>query len=107
MNLILIPKHGALGAGVATICAESSVTLFQLILARKYFEWKRIVPHVIQCIFACIIMILCILFLEKIQMNMILQLVLTVIIGAFVYGTVLIVFHNKFILSIIKGTLKR
>lgn len=107
LNLILIPKHGALGAGVATICAESSVTLFQLILARKYFEWKRIVPHVIQCIFACIIMILCILFLEKIQMNMILQLVLTVIIGAFVYGTVLIVFHNKFILSIIKGTLKR
>ena len=107
LNLILIPKHGALGAGVATICAESSVTLFQLILARKYFEWKRIVPHVIQCIFACIIMTLCILFLEKIQMNMILQLVLTVIIGAFVYGTVLIVFHNKFILSIIKGTLKR
>lgn len=107
LNLILIPKHGALGAGVATICAESSVTLFQLIFARKYFEWKRIVPHVIQCIFACIIMTLCILFLEKIQMNMILQLVLTVIIGAFVYGTVLIVFHNKFILSIIKGTLKR
>ena len=107
LNLILIPKHGALGAGVATICAESSVTLFQLILVRKYFEWKRIVPHVIQCIFACIIMTLCILFLEKIQMNMILQLVLTVIIGAFVYGTVLIVFHNKFILSIIKGTLKR
>lgn len=107
LNLILIPKHGALGAGVATICAESSVTLFQLILARKYFEWKRIVPHVIQCIFACIIMTLCILFLEKIQMNMILQLVLTVIIGAFVYGTVLIVFHNKFIFSIIKGTLKR
>lgn len=107
MNLFLIKKYGAFGAGVATICAETSVTIFQLFFARKYFNWKKIIPHILQCFLACGIMALSIIIFEKIQMNMVLQLVFVVVLGAIVYGTMLVILHNEFVVSFIKGILKR
>ncbi len=107
LNMFLIKKYGAFGAGVATVCAESSVTIFQLIFARKYFDWKRIFPHVLQCIVACFVMSVIVLLCLRSELNLILQLVLSVLIGAFSYGLVLLFLRNKFFLSIIKERFRK
>ncbi len=103
LNIFFIRQYGAVGAGVATVCAESSVTIFQLFFARKYFDWKKIFPHFVQCIIACAIMAVVIFLCLKIELNLILQLVFCVFSGAFTYGTVLLLLHNKFCFSLING----
>ena len=44
LNLILIPKYKALGAGIATVCAETAVSLFQIIVSRKDLS-LRFLPY--------------------------------------------------------------
>lgn len=102
LNMILIPRYGAFGAGIATVFAECSVTIFQLVFARNFFTWKKILVHLIQCVFACVVMAICVFFLMKIKMNMILQLTLAVCIGIVVYGLLLFLFRNKFLFSLFK-----
>jgi len=42
LNTVLIPRYGSIGASVATLIAESSVSVVQLILVRKYINIKKI-----------------------------------------------------------------
>lgn len=102
LNLILIPNYGAFGAGCATVCAESLVTLFQLVCARKLFNWKSILPHLLQCVLASVIMSAVVYLLLKINMQFVLQLLVSVFAGAFVYVACLYLFRNQFCLLIIK-----
>ena len=107
LNMVLIPSYGAFGAGLATVCAESGVTAFQLIFAGKYFEWKKILPHVFQCCVSCMIMVPCVFFLSHIEMKTLFQLISSVFAGAFVYGVSLIIMRNKFCLSLVKELVKK
>lgn len=107
LNMFLIKKYGAFGAGVATVCAESSVTIFQFVFARKYFDWKKIFSHFLQCIVACFVMSVIVLLFLRSELNLILQLVLSVIIGSFSYGLVLLFLRNKFCLSFIKERFRK
>lgn len=107
LNMIFIPRRGAFGAGIATLCAESSVTIFQLAFAWRLFKLKKIIPHIIQCIFACVVMAICVFCLTKIEFNLILQIVLSVVSGAFTYGVMLLLLRNRFCLSLFKECLKK
>src|SRR5574344_1106179 len=40
LNLILIPKHGAIGAAIGTVFAECSVNIIKMIFAWKYIKGK-------------------------------------------------------------------
>lgn len=107
LNMILIPRRGAFGAGIATLCAECSVTIFQLAFAWKFFEWKMIFVHFLQCVAACVAMMVCVSFLMKIEVNMILQLVMSVVSGAFAYGIMLLLLRNSFCLSLFKECFRK
>ena len=107
LNLFLIPKKGAFGAAIATVCAESFVTIFQLIFEKKYFKWKMIFIHFIQCIISCLIMTFIIYCFMKIQINIFLQVIISVITGALIYVLVLIVLKNNFCLSLIKERFRK
>src|SRR5574344_1746550 len=56
LNSLLIPKYGANGAAAATVCAESSVTLFQIICARHYINLRSQLFSVLQSIAGCLVM---------------------------------------------------
>ncbi len=42
LNLLLIPRHGALGACVASVLAELAVSAVQCIMARRELPWRRL-----------------------------------------------------------------
>ena len=102
LNLFLIPKYGALGAGIATVCAECIVTVLQLLYAYSLFEWKTILPHIIQCFIATSFMSIIVYFFLKINMHIIFQLLGAVLLGVISYVFFLIVMRNQLCISLIK-----
>ena len=89
-----------LGAAIATICAETMVTLVQFIFARKIIDYrfvlKRSVIYVANSIVMTIPVVLCIFFI-KIEW---LTLIVGIVTGAFVYLVMLIVEKNQFVMNI-------
>ena len=102
LNLLLIPRYGAMGAAIATVCAESVVTLTQLILARHYFVWKNILIHSVQCIVAVICMGLAVYFVMSFFSSYFFQLIVGVCAGIVVYFIVLLLLRNKFLFEFLK-----
>ncbi len=102
LNLLLIPRYGAMGAAIATVCAESVVTVTQLILARHYFVWKNILIHSVQCIVAVICMGLAVYFVMFFFSSYFFQLIVGVCAGIVVYFIVLLLLRNKFLFEILK-----
>ena len=101
LNIILIPHFGALGAAIATLCAESSVTIFQLIAARKYINiapiFKAVIEYIISSIFMGIAVYLC----TQLNMTIVAKALLPIPIGIFVYACVLLILKNQTALYII------
>ncbi|SEQ81569.1 Membrane protein involved in the export of O-antigen and teichoic acid [Treponema bryantii] len=102
LNYILIPIYGALGAAIATLTAESSVTIFQFIFARKYFIWNKILPNIFQSIIATIFMSIVVFFVSETLQNSISSLFISIIIGIIIYGTVLILFRNTLLMDLLQ-----
>lgn len=105
MNMIFIPQYGAYGAGIGTVCAESSVTIFQLIIARKYFIWKNHLRHFLQCIFACLFMSLIIFFISKIEINLVLKLIIEIVAGVLSYSLFLVIVRNELCINFLHGNI--
>lgn len=102
INLILIPRYQAFGAGIATLCAEGFVTLYQLIKARKEIKYKKLFLNFIEFIFAGALMSCFVIFITKVVDKPLFQIIYSMIGGAILYYLVLLVLRNKIILSITK-----
>lgn len=104
LNLILIRKNGAVGASIATVLAETSVTAIQLYFIRKEFNIKNIVKSIKKYIIAAIIMFLICTLLENVMFNNVSEiviLILQVILGAMIYiCTLLYIFKDNFVIYI-------
>lgn len=106
LNMILIPAYGAVGAAVATLCAELCVTCVQLFMAKSFFYWKSIIIHFLQCVIATIIMALFICLINKIFSSIVLNIIIGVFTGIFVYGVILLLLKNDFLIFVIKHLMK-
>ncbi len=102
LNLILIPRFQAFGASIATVSAESLVTLFQLIKARKEIKYKKLLLNFMEFVFAGGVMSIFVVFITKSIDKPLLQIVYSMIGGATVYYVVLVILRNKIVLSITK-----
>ena len=100
LNIILIPKCNALGAAIATICAEFMVTFVQFVFAHKIIRYrfvlKRALIYVANSVVMAIPVLLCIFFI-KIDWVI---LVAGIISGALTYLIMLIIERNQFVLSV-------
>ncbi len=95
LNIIFIPRYGAFGAGIASVFAESAVTMVQIIIARKCIHKKQQCMVIFKCLISCTIMGLGVLFCLKYIQNIVLQIVLSILAGTFLYGFSSVLFQNK------------
>ena len=102
LNIILIPKLMMLGAGVATVIAEFSVTLTKLVLA-KYIgiDIKHLFKYVYQYFIAVVLMGVYLFFVNKYIHNYYLLLCVSIVGGAGLYIFILIIFHNKYVKDVL------
>ena len=97
INLILIPKYGAIGAAIGTIIAELFVTIVQLLYVRKDLNVLKILKISITYFIGSITMFVALLFVRKIPLSNLESVLLQVSVGIVVYILYLIITKNEFV----------
>lgn len=106
-NFLLIPMLLSYGAAIATVIAELSVTLVQVIATRSTFSYRYIFKLVYKYIIAAVLMLVVLLFLSNIMPVGILYTVIQMTAGCFVYFIVLIVLKDSSIYTVINKIKRR
>lgn len=100
-NFILIPKYQALGAAVSTVIAESTVTLIQIILLKKYMTLRTVLASFFKALTNSILMAIpvaiCIIFIHNIYIGFISGIVA----GIATYFVVLLIERNAILIELI------
>lgn len=107
LNIILIPRKGALGAAIGSLIAESTVMLIQVIYLKKYFASKSLFINFFEILFASVIMFICIKFELHFISNIILQILLAFISGILVYYLILLCLRNDLLMEIQKSLYRK
>lgn len=102
LNLIFIPKYGAAGAAIGTVCAEFLVMTTQFILGRKIIDWKNLFRTAVQVLMSVFVMVLVLLFSMRFIERVVPQIIFCVGLGFFLYAGTMILFKNELILSFFK-----
>lgn len=97
INLIFIPKYGAVGAAISTIIAELVVTLVQLFIVRKNLNVCKIISISFEYFTGSVIMFVILLFVRKIPLSNLKSVLLQIGIGIVVYVSYLLLIRNKFV----------
>lgn len=102
MNISLIWNYGAVGASIGTVIAEFTVTAIQVYFVRLDFNFKEILKSSKNYLISAIIMfILCLVLVKALPVSVI-SLLIEVVSGVAIYGIMLIVLKDEFVLDILK-----
>lgn len=93
MNIPLIILWGAVGAAVATVLSELSVTLYQLYVIKEQVDFRKLFNDTFKFLIAGVVMFALIFSLVQYLPMTWLMLILEVLIGIGVYTFLLLVFH--------------
>lgn len=101
-NVILILRFGGLGAGIATVIAETSVTISSFVLVKKNgIEIKNLFKYFYQYLFASLIMAVAVYFSGKYMGTNVFIVFVRIFTGCLVYFGCLFLFKNKYIADIL------
>lgn len=97
LNCILIPSYGAKGAAVGSVIAEYVVMLMQVIYLRKLLFSRTLIINLSESMAASFLMFALITFFARrnAQMNILIQLIISIAIGITSYFVLLLVMQNK------------
>ena len=107
LNLLLIKNYTSIGAAIATIIAEISVTAIQLYIIRKDINLVEVFKYSIKYIFAGLIMYFIISLTELFYISSYLEISVKVILGASVYAGFLIIMRDKYFTLIVVRILEK
>ena len=101
-NIILIPKYGALGACIAIVMAEASVTLSQIIFIRGKLKLEVKARTILLYFADAVIMGAVVLFIGRMMGPRLLTNLVQVASGAVIYLGILTLFKEEFHMDILK-----
>lgn len=107
LNLVLIPHFLSYGAAVATLIAETSVTLSQLYFIRSFFRLKKMIINIYKYIISSIMMLCCVLLVSKIMPIGIIYTMIEIVLGIIVYFGVLIILKDKSLMMFLNRIFKK
>lgn len=112
LNIVLIPKYGALGAAIATVLAElvACILQFKSIIGQG-INLKILLSHMVVYLFIGVLMTIIVRITSLISVNSILKLAIEVISGAVFYGMSCFFYwkktNNSFINSVYEPLFKK
>lgn len=109
-NLLLIYKWKSIGASIATVIAEFSVTVTQFFLLRKEISVIDVIKSSAKYVFSALIMFLISIFLGKFIKNNLLSIICQVLSSSIVYFGLLLLLKDKIIFmgeNLIKNKMKK
>lgn len=107
LNLFLIPPYGSMGAAIASVMAETVVTVSQLCFVRKELSPKRIFTEGIPYYIAGLIMAMILFALRSVLIPSVVNTLLLVACGASVYFMALFILKDDFFVSLLKNTFRK
>lgn len=107
MNMILIPRLGAKGDAIGTVCAEFSVTAIQIVLAREYFDFKKMLVHFFKVLVSLFVMSICVSCVCRYFNAYSIELVLGILLGALSYLLCMLILRDSLFVEIIDQILGR
>lgn len=110
MNMILIPYIQAIGAAIASVCAESIIAVVQLIMVRKELSIRKIVLSGKNYLLAGLIMLSLLLLESRFLTPSIMHTAIMTVSGAVLYCAILLLFRDDFFLgnlSLMLGKIRR
>lgn len=102
LNTILIPMFDSLGASMASVFAEITVTLCQLVFVWRVFNLKLLFKCIIQTLLASITMFVVIIFIANKMSTQFISTCLLIFLGAVLYGTLLFLCKNELMIEMLK-----
>lgn len=96
LNACLIPYLSQDGAAIATVVAETSVTLLQILMARKYIKIKLISKDFAKYLFSALLMGVICMALMRIEVAEMIKLVYVPLSGIIIYALLMIMFREPF-----------
>lgn len=97
INIILIPRYGAIGAAIGTIIAEATVTVSQIFYTKKYIDYKKILKLTKNYFISSIVMLIMILIIKITMGNSLFSMFVQIGVGVTAYGICLLILKDKFV----------
>lgn len=102
LNIILIPKYSAIGAGISTFAAELMVLIVQIYVGRKYIPVKISKRNCLNYLLASVVMSFVVFGSVRLVDSVFGKTLTGLIVGILVYFSSLLFFKDKLILGVIK-----
>lgn len=107
LNFLIVPDYGATGAAVATLIADVTVVVTQLIMGRKSYPFKFTDMFTPKYIFAAIMMGLAVLAWTFVPVSIVWRLTVGILIGTTLYFGILLIQKDALALEIISMATKK
>ena len=99
LNFFLIQRFQAIGAAIASVIAESSVAISQLLLVRDELSIRKITQSGLVYFIAASIMLLCVTIIASVLSPSILHTLFIVLSGVIVYCVILLILKDNFFME--------
>lgn len=106
-NIFFIQAFQAIGAAVASVLAESTIAVVQLIMVRDELSIWKIFKEGIHYYIAGAVMVVLLWQMQKYLYPAILHTVLLIFVGSMIYFAVLLMMKDEFLLNIMKSVSKK
>ncbi len=107
LNLLLIPRYASIGAAIATIFAETTVTGLELFFMRDYLQAKNVILDNSRYVIGGMVMFFAIIVLKTFLPTGALGLLIMVSTGCILYFSFLLLTKDQFLFSMIAKVRKR
>lgn len=107
LNVVFILKYGALGAAIASVCAESMVTIVQLFFARNDINILKILQSVIRYLLPSLVMGTVVAIETIFVSSIYLQLFFGVLCGLGIYFLLLLLLKDQCLMEILDQVKKK
>lgn len=107
LSIILIKRIGAIGAAIATMIAEATVSLFDFVLALKITNIKFIGKSTCQYVISTFFMGILLIYTNKLPLKLGPRTILCILIGIIIYVFSLLLFRNPYFLLLVTQFFKK
>lgn len=107
LNAVLIPRFASIGAAVASVVAEMTIAVVQIVLMRKELSPRKIVQPAWRYVISGGVMLAAVVLLNRCMEPSILETLILVCSGAAVYFTMLLVLRDPFFIESVKSVFSK
>jgi O-antigen/teichoic acid export membrane protein len=103
INMLLIPKYGAVGAAIGTVVAEFIVALIEIIITIKFFDYKSIfIKNIKYLLFSIIMFAACYAANKFLDLGGYRLIIIDVMIGCIIYFALLVMSKDELLFEVLR-----